>query len=71
MCIRDRIKETLEEIARLDAVLIVHAEDSEILAQAPQIGGQKYQDYLNSRPRSAENTAIHNLLELAKETRCV
>ena len=64
----EQIKETLEEIARLDAVLIVHAEDSEILAQAPQIGGQKYQDYLNSRPRNAENTAIHNLLELAKET---
>ena len=35
----EQIKETLEEIARLDAVLIVHAEDSEILAQAPQIGG--------------------------------
>ena len=40
------IEEDLEEISRLGAVMIVHAEDPEILAGAPQKFGPRYADYL-------------------------
>jgi allantoinase len=40
----------------------VHAEDPHHLAAAPQEAGPKYADFLASRPRDAENTAIEGLI---------
>lgn len=46
--------------------MIVHAEDPHHLDSAPVVPGPKYADFLASRPRDAENTAIGNLIAQAK-----
>ena len=58
----------LTELAALDAVLIVHAEDARILAEAPQDITDRYATFLASRPRAAENTAIERVLDAARDT---
>ena len=64
----DGVREVLVELAALDAVLIVHAEDARILAEAPQGITDRYATFLASRPRAAENTAIARVLAAARET---
>ncbi|MEU7722448.1 allantoinase AllB [Streptomyces tibetensis] len=56
----------MAEIAAFDGLLIVHAEDPHRLASAPQQPGPKYADFLASRPRDAEDTAIARLIREAK-----
>ncbi|MFE9922470.1 allantoinase AllB [Streptomyces sp. NPDC005774] len=63
---QDRLARTLEEIAAFDGLLSVHAEDPDRLDAAPQHGGPRYADFLASRPRDAEDTAIARLLAQAK-----
>lgn len=63
---QDRLAQSLAEIAGFDGLLIVHAEDPHELAAAPQTPGPKYADYLASRPRVSENTAIESLIAAAK-----
>ncbi|MFF3895419.1 allantoinase AllB [Streptomyces sp. NPDC001812] len=62
----EQLVRTLAEIAALDGLLIVHAEDPGHLAAAPRCGGPKYADFLASRPRDAEDTAVALLLAQAK-----
>lgn len=62
----DQLARSLQEIAALDGLLIVHAEDPRHLAAAPRHGGPRYADFLASRPRRAEDTAIAHLLDQAK-----
>ncbi|MET8975232.1 allantoinase AllB [Streptomyces sp. NPDC004539] len=62
---QERLGRSLAEIASFDGLLIVHAEDPHHLETAPQQGGPKYADFLASRPRHAEDTAIAHLLEQA------
>ncbi|MET8892845.1 allantoinase AllB [Streptomyces albogriseolus] len=62
----DQLARALREIASFDSLLIVHAEDPRQLAGAPQRGGPRYADFLASRPRRAEDTAIARLLEQAR-----
>ncbi|MFF0002260.1 allantoinase AllB [Streptomyces tibetensis] len=57
---------TMAEIAAFDGLLIVHAEDPHLLASAPQQPGPKYADFLASRPRGAEDSAIAQLIREAK-----
>ncbi|MET9257413.1 allantoinase AllB [Streptomyces sp. NPDC003717] len=57
---------SLEEINGFGGLLIVHAEDPQNLAVAPQIGGPEYSHFLASRPREAEDTAIALLIAQAK-----
>jgi allantoinase len=64
----DELRKDLEEIARLDAVMIIHCEDAGILAQAPQNFGPSYANYLASRPREAENEAIRQVIAAARDT---
>ncbi|MEX3102117.1 allantoinase AllB [Streptomyces sp. ST1015] len=66
---REHLARALEEIAAFDGLLIVHAEDPHHLETAPQQGGPKYADFLASRPRHAEDTAIAHLLDEAKRLR--
>ncbi|MGC5232437.1 allantoinase AllB [Streptomyces albogriseolus] len=61
-----RLARALREITSFDGLLIVHAEDPGQLAGAPQRGGPRYADFLASRPRRAEDTAIARLLEQAR-----
>ncbi|WP_033306579.1 allantoinase AllB [Streptomyces iakyrus] len=63
---RDALAATMAEIAAFDGLLIVHAEDPRLLASAPQQPGPKYADFLASRPRDAEDTAIAQLIREAK-----
>ncbi|QNP69375.1 allantoinase AllB [Streptomyces roseirectus] len=63
---QERLGRALEEIAAFDGLLIVHAEDPHHLETAPQRGGAKYADFLASRPRHAEDTAIAGLIAQAK-----
>jgi allantoinase len=63
-----QLREHLAEIARFDGLMIVHAEDADTLAGAPPAGGRAYSRYLASRPRSAENAAIGQLIEAARDT---
>jgi allantoinase len=59
----------MAETARLGALLIVHAEDAELIAAAPAPGGPSYATYLRSRPAAAEERAIERVLAAASATR--
>lgn len=58
----------LAEIADFDGLLIVHAEDHEVMAEAPSASGRKFSDFLASRPREAENVAIGHVIDAARAT---
>ncbi|WP_255307948.1 allantoinase AllB [Streptomyces marincola] len=61
------LEAAMTEIARLGALLIVHAEDPGRLAEAtPPAGSDRYADFLASRPDAAETEAIALLLALAR-----
>lgn len=63
---QEQLARSMAEIAGFGGLLIVHAEDPHHLAAAPQRGGPAYADFLASRPRDAENTAIEGLIAHAK-----
>ncbi|MGA9873237.1 MAG: amidohydrolase family protein, partial [Rhodococcus sp. (in: high G+C Gram-positive bacteria)] len=49
---------------------IVHAEDAQVIAAAPEAEGTQYSRFLQSRPRAAENVAISRVIELSRRTGC-
>ena len=66
-----------QEVERLEAVLIVHAElpGPVDAAMRPQKNGgtfdpRRYSTFLNSRPRTAENEAVALVIRLCRETGC-
>ncbi|WP_394298649.1 allantoinase AllB [Streptomyces rimosus] len=63
---QEQLAAALGEIAGFGGLLIVHAEDPDHLAAAPQPHGPKYADFLASRPRASENDAIAGLIALAR-----
>lgn len=63
---QEQLARSMAEIAGFGGLLIVHAEDPDHLTAAPQQGGPKYADFLASRPRGAEDTAIANLIARAR-----
>lgn len=54
----DEMEEDMEVLKSFDSLMIVHAEDSDIIDHAPDASGGKYSGFLESRPRDAENTAM-------------
>ncbi|WP_112469175.1 allantoinase AllB [Streptomyces triticisoli] len=62
----DGLARCLAEISGFGGLLVVHAEDPHHLAAAPRHGGPRYADFLASRPRQAEDTAIATLIAQAK-----
>lgn len=58
----------LQRLAGVDALMLVHAEDAEVIAAAPAAHGQRYADFLDSRPATAENRAIAAVLDAARRT---
>lgn len=60
----------LREIASFGALMIVHAENAHSIDHAPSPNGERYGDFLASRPRGAENLAIAEVIELARWTGC-
>jgi allantoinase len=63
---RGQLDRALAEVAGLDALLLVHAEDPGVLADAPACGGPSYAAFVGSRPHEAEDVAISGLLDLAR-----
>ncbi|MEU3509855.1 allantoinase AllB [Streptomyces longwoodensis] len=63
---QEQLAQSLAEVAGFDGLLIVHAEDPHHLAAAPQHNGPRYADFLASRPRDAEDTAIAALVAHAR-----
>ena len=64
----DQLEEDLAELATFDARMIVHAEDSRTIDRATQPEGDQYEKFLHSRPRSAENLAIAEVIARARWT---
>ena len=64
----------MPELARLDSVLLVHAEVAgPIDAAAASLAGldpREYETFLRSRPRESENEAIALMIRLCRETGC-
>jgi allantoinase len=58
----------LEVLAGFPALLLVHAEDAEAVARAPSAAGERYADFLASRPRGSENLAVAHVIESARWT---
>ncbi|MET9845557.1 allantoinase AllB [Streptomyces ossamyceticus] len=63
---QERLARSLAEIAGFGGLLIVHAEDPHHLDTAPQRGGPRYADFLASRPRDAEDSAVAALIDQAR-----
>jgi allantoinase len=58
----------LRVLRGFDGLLIVHAEDSSTIDRAPSAHGARYLDFLASRPRTAENLAIGQVIQAAQRT---
>lgn len=58
----------LDEIAAFDGLLIVHAEDPDVLHRHENAGGTSYADYVASRPPEAETAAIAHVIEGVRRT---
>ncbi|MDQ4213464.1 allantoinase AllB [Microbacterium capsulatum] len=64
----DEIETDLAELKQYDSLLIVHAEDPHVIEEAPQPDGPVYANFLASRPRSAEDTGIKDVIDRARST---
>lgn len=62
----EQLDRALAEVASFDGLLVVHAEDAGVLAEAPAGGGPSYDAFVGSRPHRAEDVAIARLLDLAR-----
>ena len=62
------LRQALPEMARLGAVLLVHAELPELLGVLGGTGDSPvlYRSYLNSRPRESENSGIALMIRLSR-----
>jgi allantoinase len=65
----DEMERDLVELAALDSVMLVHAEDAGAIRRATAAAGDNYDSFLASRPRGAENLAIAEVIERARWTR--
>ena len=64
----DEMEADLAVLRTFDSLLIVHAEDSHAIDRAPSAEGDRYDRFLASRPRGAENKAIAEVIERARWT---
>jgi allantoinase len=63
-----RFEAAMVELARIGAVMLVHAEDAGTIAAAPAPRGGDYAAFLASRPPQAELTAIDRVLDASRRT---
>ena len=61
------LRAALAELARLDGLLVVHAEDETEIADGP-VHSRAYADFVDTRPPRAEVAAIRRLVAAAEET---
>lgn len=65
---RPQLDAALEEIAAFGGLLIVHAEDPDVLHAHENGGGRDYAHYVASRPDEAEVAAISHVIEGVRRT---
>ena len=65
-----QLRAAMAEIAAFDGLLVVHAEDPEVIAAHGMGASRAYDDFLASRPPEAETTAIATVIAAARETGC-
>ncbi|MDK1360805.1 allantoinase AllB [Arthrobacter sp. zg-Y1219] len=58
----------LAELKTFDGLLIVHAENPDVIGAAPEAAGPRYAGFLASRPRAAEDTAVGQVIAAARRT---
>jgi allantoinase len=63
---RDGLELALGELAAIDGLMVVHAEDAAVVGVAPPSHGTGYAGFLRSRPPEAESVAIRAATELAR-----
>lgn len=63
------LRAALAEVARLGSLLLLHAEDPQVLQAAPPASGRGYRRFLASRPREAEERAVERVVTALRETR--
>ena len=64
----DQFRRAAAQIAEFGSVLLVHAEDHEVIAGSPRPCGRGYASFLESRPDAAEQDAVALVLDAAAET---
>lgn len=70
------LRAAMPELARLGAMLIVHAELPGPIERAccargdANAASREYEDFLNARPREAENEAVELMIRLSRDTGC-
>ncbi|HKN52282.1 MAG TPA: allantoinase AllB, partial [Amycolatopsis sp.] len=62
------LDEAMRELSSFDALMIVHAEDADVIGEAPEPHGAHYSDFLASRPRGAEDLAVSHVIDAARRT---
>lgn len=62
-----QVEQAMMEVAALDSLLLVHAEDPELLAPFGALG-RVYQPFVASRPDAAETSAVAKVIRLARQT---
>ena len=61
---------SMQAIAGLGGLLLVHAEDPEVLHTAPTPRGPSYSAFVDSRPAGAETSAVARVIEISRLTGC-
>jgi len=64
----DEMEADMAILAEFDSLLVVHAEDPGVIGRAPAPQGNRYDRFLASRPRGAENVAVAEVIERARRT---
>ncbi len=64
----EQLERALDEVVELGSVLIVHAEDPEVLDAHTNDGGTSYHAFVESRPDEAETTAIERVIAGVRRT---
>jgi hypothetical protein len=65
---REQLLAAMRELVAVDGLLIIHAEQAEIIASAVPAAGRGYASFLASRPQAAEQAAIDQVLDAAALT---
>ncbi|MEI7943520.1 MAG: allantoinase AllB [Actinomycetes bacterium] len=60
--------QALEILAKVDGLMVIHAEDAHVIDESVRAGSRDYQEFLASRPKGAENTAIAQVIREARRT---
>jgi allantoinase len=66
----EQLKAAMAEIASFDGLLIVHAEDPDVILANPCPPTSRYADFVSSRPPLAETRAIDTVIDAARSTGC-